>query len=90
MSERADVLEAMLTTQGWSLFQEHVKAEWGPAACWRKAKETQETDSARAIEKVDYTNAQVGLLMNWPHEEISRLRRVEERAAPSLSRRGGL
>lgn len=83
MSEVADAIEALLASEGWRLYSEHVKAEWSPAACWRKVKAA-EGD----LEKVDYTNGQVGLLMNWPTQEIARLRREEKEQEPSMSRGG--
>jgi hypothetical protein len=85
MSETADALEALLASEGWRLYAEHVKAEWSPAACWRKVKE-----AGANVEQVDYTNGQVGLLMTWPAQEIARARRAEAVNEPSMSRRGGL
>lgn len=85
MSDTADALESLVASEGWRLFTEHVKAEWSPAACWRKVKATDGD-----LTKIDYTNAQVGLLMNWPASEVARLKRTEQVSEPTMSRRGGL
>lgn len=85
MSERRDVLEALLNHPGWALFYAHAKEEWGASGCWRKAKE-QNLDLA----KIDYTNQEIGALLEWPKHELDRLKRQETPIEPSLSRRGGL
>lgn len=84
MSDRADILESLLQHPGWKLFLDHVKSEWSPAACWRKVRE-----EAGDLAKVDYTNGQVGLLVEWPAQEMAKERRERPMALP-MSRRGGL
>lgn len=86
MSDRIDALEALLASPGWQLYYERAKAEWGPSACWRKVKEQN-----GELAKVDYTNEQVGQLLEWPAQELMRLKR-QVQPAPELtfSRRGGL
>ena len=68
--ERIEVFESLLQHPGWSLFIEHVKTEWGPAACWRKAREKQFN-----CDLVDYCNGQIGALVEWPKQERDRLHR---------------
>lgn len=85
MSDRADALQAMVDSEGWRLFKAHVVAEWAPARCWVRVKEA-DGDLA----KIDYTNVQVGQLMDWPLLEITREKRAEQTKEPTLSRRGGL
>ena len=88
VSDQSDILEAFVGSPGWQLFVEHVKAEWGPAGCWRKAKEVKTNDPARAVEQIDYTNEQVGRLMRWPSEEVERLKRHQEKPETVMSRGG--
>lgn len=76
MSERANVLEGLLEHPGWREFVAHVAKEWSAAACWHKVKE-----AGGDIERVNYTNTQVGQLMNWPVQEIARERRMEQEQA---------
>lgn len=89
VSERASVLESLLEHPGWREFQAHVAREWSAAACWHKVKET-----GGDIERVNYTNTQVGQLMNWPVQEIARERRADAelalKAESNPSRRGVL
>ena len=94
MSEIADALDALLKSEGWRLFAEHAKAEWGPGACWRKAKAVTASSISQneAIERIDYTNQQVGELMEWPQQQMLKLRREAALASrePAMSRRGSL
>ena len=84
MSASADALDSLVNSEGWKLFKTHAAAEWSPGSCWRKVKEGGD------LEKVDYTNVEVGKLMTWPETELARLRRLEQAKEPTLSRRGGL
>lgn len=83
MSDDLDALDALIASPGWRLFLEHVKGEWSPGACWRKAHET-DAD----IPRIDYTNRQVGLLMDWPKAELDRLKRTERQSEAPVSRGG--
>lgn len=87
MSDTRNALEELLSHPGWHLFLEHVKTEWAPGACWRKAKEAHD-DLGAALQRIDYTNQEVGKLMEWPKEEIARLLRQEQRPEPAMSRGG--
>lgn len=78
-----EALESLLEHPGWKLFQEQAKAEWSPGACWRKVME-----QGGNLEKVSYTNEQVGALMTWPAQEVARLKRAAQEPEPSLSRGG--
>lgn len=86
MNEKADALDALLKSEGWKLFSEFAAKEWGPAACWRKA--ISRGGDAEAMRVIDATNVNVGMLMNWPQEEIARLRRAEAEPEQSMSRGG--
>lgn len=88
MSDRAAALESLVSHPGWQAFFEHAKEEWGPAGCWRKAKEMREVDPVLGVQKIDYTNEQVGRLLAWPQDELARLMRAEASAEPALSRGG--
>lgn len=93
-----EALEALLASEGWRLFREHVAAEWSPSACWKRVKKA--GGSGLELERVDFTNEQVGLLMTWPAEEIRRRKRIDGAAQVqqgqyaadhfNWSRRGGL
>lgn len=88
MNERADVLDSLLKHPGWGLFAEHAIQEWAPAACWRKAKAAGGDKAAIAL--IDKVNEQVGLLVNWPKDELARLKRQEpEPEVVPIGGRGG-
>jgi hypothetical protein len=83
-------LESLLEHPGWALFRDHVKAEWAAGACWRKVKDvaSRDEDIASAMQRVDYTNEQIGQLMEWPKEEAARLKKQAEQTERQLSRGG--
>ena len=92
MSETADVLDALVNHPGWQLLLDQATKEWSPAACWEKAKEVAFVGvlPLERIAQVDYTNQQVGILLNWPKQEAARLRREEQKPERTATRRGGL
>ena len=95
--ERREVLESLLASPGWQLFQQHVGDDWGPKAYAQRLKSAVSQarqvgkDAAQAIELVDAANDAIADAMRWPGEEIMRLKRIEpETDAVTMSRRGGL
>lgn len=94
--ERRDVLEALLTSPGWSVFVHHVETEWGPnGATYQQEldKALDLTDSAAAASQARQVRAGrkvIEMLLAWPSQEIARLKRQEPDSEPVLSRRGGL
>ena len=96
MSERSDLLEALITHPGWKLYASQIGEEWGPRAYAQKLKAAVQRarehgkDAGHAIELVDAANDAIADAMRWPGEELGRLKRSEQTHEPSLSRRGGL
>ena len=93
-----EALESLLAHPGWRLFEEQIGKDWGPKAYAQRLKAAVSharsvgTDASHAIELVDAANDAIGEAMQWPAQQVSRLRRVEEAEAhpPTQSRRGGL
>jgi hypothetical protein len=83
MSDTTDALESLVTSEGWRLFMEHVRAEWANAGYGRKVKQAltearaRQEDAAVAVDRVDYANDQIGDVIGWPKQELARLKRQE-------------
>ena len=92
----AEALESLLTHPGWQLFHQHVGEDWGPKAYAQKLKAAVSharqvgKDASVALELVDAGNDAIAEAMRWPGEQLARLKRQEEKAEPTMSRRGGL
>lgn len=93
MSDVTDTLESLLASEGWRLYTEHVKAEWGPGGYGRKVKQAltdaraRNEDAAAAVDKVDYANEQIGDVIGWPRQELARLKRQEQETPESSTPR---
>lgn len=96
MSEQTQILEALLDHPGWRAFTAHVTQEWGAQGVKYNAeldKALDLTDPAMAASQARQVRAGrivIESLLNWPSEEIARLKRQEQQPEPSLSRRGSL
>lgn len=97
MTESAvEALEDLLARPGWRLFWDHVKSEWGPTGHQFQAQMDQALDltdnDAAASQARQIRSAQkvIAGLMQWPQEEINRVKRQTETKEPSLTRRGSL
>lgn len=95
MSERADLLDALVAHPGWKLFVDHMGEEWGPKAYANRLKAAVAharqvgTDASHAIELVDAGNDAIAEAMQWPSEESGRVKRAEQQPAAVSMARGG-
>lgn len=97
MSEKTlESLEDLLQRPGWSLFWSYVRAEWGPngeqyRAQLDKALDLTDNDAAASqARQIRSAQKVIAGLLDWPKEEIARLKRQTQGSEPELSRRGGL
>jgi hypothetical protein len=79
--EVLSALKEMTQTRGWSLFVDHLKAEWGPQGYGRRMQEALSSvpagpdrvyEIARIAEQVDATARAVNALVEWPKDEMKR------------------
>ena len=96
MNEQAQMLEALLTSPGWRAFREHVYQEWGPSgekyqAELDKALDLTNNDAAASqARQIKAAQKAIQHLLEWPADELGRLKRAERPVEPVMSRRGGL
>lgn len=93
MSEsRQDDLENLIHSDGWLLFREEARKQWGPEGYGRKVAQVIAANSgtaalAQAVEIVHAAAQEVNALMKWPDDELKKLQPVK---APEYSmHRGG-
>lgn len=96
MNELAQTLESLLDHPGWRMFTQYVTHEWGAHGVKYNAELDRAldlTDPAMAASQARQVRAGrvvIETLINWPAEEIARLKRQEQQPEFSQSRRGSL
>lgn len=79
MNETTDILESLITSEGWRLYSAYIEREWGPTgvkyqAEMDKALSLTDNDAAASQARQIRSGQKVILgLLRWPHEEIKRL-----------------
>lgn len=73
-----DALRMLLESEGFSLFIEHVRSEWGNAAVLRRIaealKEHPSADHSALTQSILGTSDTIKKLFAWPEEEMHRLK----------------
>src|SRR3954463_2851104 len=92
---RIEALDHLVGSPGWLLYWEHVKGEWGANGHQYQA----QLDAALNLVDNDAADSQarqirsaqkvIASLMEWPKEELARLRRAEQGNVQDQTRRGG-
>lgn len=90
MSDITDDLDALINLPGYQRFHAHVVEEWGPAGKRFQQSVFAAADSPDATAKlreVIFAQQEIGKLMAWPQEVLSRAKADAVGPAPG-SRRG--
>ena len=101
LSSDVEALEDLLARPGWTLFVEYVRREWGAGGQRFEQRLDQLADSVSDdahtlmhIRQIAVARREILRLLEWPSEEVARIRKLKEHNAPdralNLSRRGGL
>jgi len=97
MSEAADDLDRLVTSEGWRLFTAYVEREWGVSGVRFQQELTKALDqgdnNAAASQARQIVSAQkvIASLLRWPGEEVVRLKKQQPIPDVAvMSRRGGL
>lgn len=81
-----DALRQLIESDGFRLFLDHVRTQWGAAAINRKTKEALKTlspsDHSAAIQAIHGTAESIVALFAWPEDEYERLAGAERSKAP--------
>lgn len=94
MNEAVEVLQALIAHPGWKLFTQQVRGEWMQRELIGRRNALNGTDDQLALAKLrQITAAQeaVEWAVEWPSNEIERLKRLEMGPVEvNYSRRGSL
>lgn len=97
MDNNREELEALVSSQGWRLFLEHVQREWGPggrafeSAAVAAADDTKNPHSIAHLQQIIASRREILKVIQWPEEQLKQLKEPEPVAVlADYSRRGNL
>lgn len=95
-TERADVLQSFVDHPGWALFSGHAQNEWGAGgstyhtALDKALNLLDDSAAASQARQVRAARRAIEQILQWPVEELARLKRAGQESAPTMGRRGVL
>jgi hypothetical protein len=95
-TQEREALDALLRSEGWQIFTEHVRDEWGPLAFRRRMNlaiypHARTTDGQQAATmnamEVETATRQIEVLISWVATRITQLEAGEETPQPDKGER---
>lgn len=93
MAHEREALEDLLSSDGWLLFKEQARKQWGPEGYGKKLAgvmanyQDDPIALGHELRKVHTATEEINALMKWPEEQLKRTE-VKPDAAPSMYRGG--
>lgn len=91
MSDVAELLESLIAHPGWRLFCDRVSLEYKTRERLGELNALRDTDDLRALNKLRQIVASqeaIAWALEWPKQELLRLKRQDTEPEPVLSRAG--